>query len=295
MAFVDSLFRQRRRMVAEFSEDWLSCACKWVLITIPLFFVIGHVLSVDAQANFYTGWRFGLLDFSISSYLWRSPGSWAVVASMMGCALVLGFISWSAAHQGPGFFSWFTTVVAALAMVSVFQASWHPFSPSREDFAKIQEEIRHEARTRSSEEVWIIAIGMDKTPESRRMKSIRYLRSLRSHWLHESAFFQSQLLFVLTMFGSEILWWRRVADQRRWTRSTYLVLGFTMMALVGGMLTGYVGLFERVVWVLWYGWLWLVFREIKRQTNLKEAQRSWKSSSLAALRSRVWVGVMERD
>lgn len=249
-------------------ENGLSRVCKVVLILVPLLIVIAHVLSVDATANFATGWRFGLFDMSINSYPWRSPGGWAVAAGMVGFAFVLGFISWRAVQQGPGFFAWFTAVAAAIAMLRILEVAWHPLAPSREAFESIRKEIESEPQVKASEEVWATALGVSRMPDSRRMKSIGYLQSLRSHWLHVYALLEGQKMVMLTLFGGSLLWGRRVASWRRWRNVHLLVIGWTVMALCGGLLVGQHGLFQRTMLATWYGWLWILFREIERQRKL---------------------------
>ena len=259
---------QRLQQLGRRLENLFSVVCKAVLILIPVLFGIGHVLSVDAPSNFVTGWRFGLFEELISSYAWRSPGGWAVVASMVGFAFVLGFISWRAAKQGPGFFAWFTAVAAAVAMVRVLEVAWHPVAPSREAFERIQLEIEREPQVKASEEVWTTALSVGRMPNSRRMKSIAYLQSLRSYWLHDYAVKEGQSMIILTMFGGILLWGRRAASWCHWRNAHLLVIGWTAMALVGAWLSGYYGLFQRVMLAGWYGWLWIVFREIERQRKL---------------------------
>lgn len=268
MATAESLAQSAYDMFQAHFENALSRVCKVVLILIPLLFGIGHVLSEDAPANFASGWRFGLFNELINSYAWRSPGGWAVVASMAGFAFVLGFISWRAAKQGPGFFPWFTAVAAAIAMVRVLEVAGHPVAPTREAFERIRVEIEREPQVKASEEVWTTALGVGRMPDSRRMKSIGYLQSLRSYWLHDYSVKEAQSMIILTMFGGILLWGRRAASWCHWRNAHLLVFGWTVMALAGAWLSGYYGLFQRVLLAGWYGWLWIVFREIERQRKL---------------------------
>ena len=106
----------------------------------PVLFAVAHIAADGAAWNFATGEKFNPLFTSMSSYAWRSPAGWAMVACMAGFALVLGFISWHAAKRGPGFFAWFTAVVAALAMVKTLEVAWYPYRPDKETFYRIQQE-----------------------------------------------------------------------------------------------------------------------------------------------------------
>ena len=120
-------------------ENLLSLVCKGVLMLIPVLFAVAHIAADGEPWNFATGETFSPAFNVVSSYAWRSPAGWAMVACIVGFALVMGFVSWHAAKRGPGFLAWFTAVVAAIAMVKMLEVAWYPFKPSRETFHEIQQ------------------------------------------------------------------------------------------------------------------------------------------------------------
>jgi len=123
----DSYAEIRRRIAKarRWLENGVSLTCIGVLLLIPVLFAVAHIGADGAAWNFATGEKFNPALNIVSSYAWRSPAGWVMVACMVGFAFVLGFISWHAAKRGPGFLAWFTAVVPAIAMVKMLEvARW---------------------------------------------------------------------------------------------------------------------------------------------------------------------------
>lgn len=246
-------------------ENLLSFACKWVLILMPVLFVIGHVAADGEISNYATGWRFDPIFDLVSSYAWRSPAGWAIVACMMGFSFVLGFISWHASKRGPGFLAWFTAVVAAVAMVRMLDVAWYPMMPSQDVFGRIQREIEKAPIEKKADAVCRIARNITGADGGWRTNSPEYLKSLRSYWLHDQGNFDVQRLILVTMAGALFLWRRPQAGPDLWLRANWGALIWIAIGVVGSaVVPGYGGLFQRVAFFGVYLWMWIIFREIQR-------------------------------
>ena len=182
--------------------DYLfSLTCMGVLLLIPVLFAVAHIAADGEEWNFATGEKFSPAFHVISSYAWRSPAGWAMVACMVGFAFVLGFISWHAAKRGPGFVAWFTAVVAAIAMVKMLEVAWYPYKPSKEAFHEIQQEDAY--GTDESDEAGDVewrpyAMGV---PRPEWVRSPQYLSDLRSSWIHQHGIGGAQVLILFTIMG----------------------------------------------------------------------------------------------
>ena len=246
-------------------ENLLSIVCRWVLVLIPILFVVAHAAACGAAWNFATGAMFNPLYHVISSYAWRSPAGWTIVACMLGFAYVLGFVSWHAAKRGPGFLAWFTAVVAAMAMFEMLEIAWYPFKPSRESFTQIQQEIKKEPTARMMDESWSLGLYATGVTVPGRMNSPAYLKSLRSHWLHQQAIGSVQPLIFLTMLGGLFLWNGPTPRPNRWTRDNKSVQVWVLLAAIGCLLMpDYTGLAQRLMYLGIYVWMHIVVREIER-------------------------------
>jgi hypothetical protein len=190
----------RRRL-----DKLFSLSCVGVLLLMPVLFAVVDIAADGAVWNFATGETFSPAFNVISSYAWRSPTGWAMVACMAGFAWVLGFISWHAAKRGPGFLPWFTAVMAAIAMVKMLEVAWYPFKPSRETFSQIQMEMVLEPTKETKLEMWsggLYAVGLP-LPEG--IASPQYFKTLRSSWIHQHGIGGAQVLILLTIMGSRFL------------------------------------------------------------------------------------------
>jgi hypothetical protein len=250
-------------------ENLLSLVCKGVLMLIPVLFAVAHIAADGEPWNFATGETFSPAFNVVSSYAWRSPAGWAMMACMVGFALVMGFVSWHAAKRGPGFLAWFTAVVAAVAMVKMLEVAWYPFKPSRETFSQIQMEMDQMPTKEIKLEMWsggLYAVGLP-LPEG--IASPQYFKTLRSSWIHQHGIGGAQVLILLTIMGSRFLWERRRPDRRFW-RSFWFWAQWVVLLLVAGGIFGRLwfpdlnGVTQRVAYLGIYLWMLIIVREIER-------------------------------
>ncbi|RPJ32087.1 MAG: hypothetical protein EHM17_14120 [Verrucomicrobiaceae bacterium] len=265
----DSKLLQRIAALRRWLDRLLSFSCKTVLVIIPVLFAVAHIGADGEPWDFATGEKFNPLFHVISSYAWRSPAGWAMVACMAGLAFGLGFVSWHAMKRGPGFFSWLTAVSAAVAMLLLLQAAWLPIKPDRETFHKIQQEAAWGPTKERKQEMWsggLYAVGV---PRPEWVRSPEYLASLRSHWIHQHAIGSAQVLIIITIMGASFLWSSRTPDGKFW-RSFMFWAEWVVLILVGGGLLGrlwlpeFNGLTQRLSYLGFYLWLLVIVREIER-------------------------------
>ncbi len=169
-----AVIRQRIALARRRLDNLFSLSCVGVLLLMPVLFAVAHIAADGAVWNFVTGEKFSPMFDVMSSYAWRSPAGWAMVACMVGFAWVLVFILWHAAKRGPGFFAWFTAVVAAIAMIKMLEVAWYPFKPSRETFSQIQQEMNQEPTKEIELEIWsggLYAVGLPM-PEGDRVAAV---------------------------------------------------------------------------------------------------------------------------
>jgi hypothetical protein len=196
-----------------------------------------------------------------------------MVVCMVGIAWMLGFISWYAAKRGPGFLAWFTAVVAAIAMVKMLEVAWYPFKPSRETFSQIQMEMNQEPTKEIKLEMWRGGLSAVGLPLPEGIASPQYFKTLRSSWIHQHGIGGAQVLIILTIMGSRILWERRGPDRRFWSRAQWVVLLF----VVGGIcsrvfLPDLNGVSQRVADLGIYIWMLVIVREIELGRRLKASE-----------------------
>lgn len=236
---------------------------------IPVLFAVAHIAADGAPWDFATGETFNPMHNVVSSYAWRSPAGWAMVACMVGFALVMGFISWHAAKRGPGFRAWFTAAVAAGAMVNLLQVAWYPFKPSREAFSQIQREMKWEPTNAMKSEMWsggLYALGV---PMPEGIKSPEYVKSLRSHFLHNHGVGLAQMMILLTIMTAKLLWQSREASNLAWFCANWVVMFIVITGMLGGLLLpDQNGMNQRIMYLGIYLWMLLVVREIERQRKL---------------------------
>jgi hypothetical protein len=259
-------------------ENLFSLSCVGVLLLIPVLFAVAHIAADGAEWNFATGEKFNPIFNNVSSYAWRSPAGWAMVACMVGFAYVLGFISWHAARRGSGFLAWFTAVVAAIAMFKILEVAWYPFKPSRETFSQIQTEMDQMPTKEMKLEMWnggLYAVGL---PLPDGIASPQYFKTLRSSWIHQHGIGGAQVLIILTIMGSRFLWERRRPDRRFW-RSFWFWAQWVVLILVAGGIFGRLwfsdlnGVTQRVAYLGIYLWMLVIVREIQlgRRPKASEA------------------------
>ena len=200
---------------------------------IPVLFAVAHIAADGAVWNFATGDKFSPAFHVVSSYAWRSPAGWAMVACMAGFAFVLGFISWHAARRGPGFLAWFTAVVAAIAMVKMLEVAWYPYKPSKEAFHEIQQEDAYGPTKAMKQEMWSGGLYAMGVPRPAWVRSPQYLADLRSHWIHQHAIGSAQVLIMVAIMASSFLWERRRPDRRFW-RGFWFWAQWVVLILVAG-------------------------------------------------------------
>jgi hypothetical protein len=266
----DSKLLQQIAAFRRWLDRLLSFSCKTVLVLIPVLFAVAHIGADGEPWDFATGEKFSPFFHVISSYAWRSPAGWAMVACMAGLAFGLGFVSWHAMKRGPGFFSWCTAVSAAIAMVLLLQAAWVPFKPDRATFSQIQMEMAQEPTHEAKREIWnggLYAVGLP-LPEG--ATSPAYFKSLRSHWIHQHTVGWAQVLIVITIMGASFLWSSRSSDGRFWRSflfwAEWVVLGLVGAGLVGRLwLPEFSGLTQRLSYLGFYLWLLVIVREIERR------------------------------
>ena len=260
-------------------ENLLSLVCKGVLILIPVLFAVAHIAANGELWNFATGETFNPIYNVVSSYAWRSPAGWAMVACMVGFAVVMGFVSWHAAKREPGFLAWFTAVVAAIAMVKMLEVAWYSFKPSREMFSQIQTEMDQMPTREMKLEMWnggLYAVGLP-LPEG--IASPQYFKSLRSSWIHQHGIGGAQVLIILAIMGSRFLWESRRPDHRFW-RSFWFWAQWVVLLLVAGGIFGRLwfpdlnGVTQRVVYLGIYLWMLVIVREIELERRPKASDVS---------------------
>ena len=259
-----AVFCHRIATVRRRLDNLFSLSCVGVLLLMPVLFAIAHIAADGAVWNFATGEKFSPAFNVISSYAWRSPAGWAMVACMVGFAWVLGSISWHAAKRGPGFFAWFTAVMAAIAMVKMLEVAWYPFKPSRETFSQIQMEMDQMPTKEMKLEMWsggLYAVGL---PLLEGIASPQYFKTLRSSWIHQHGIGGAQVLIILTIMGARFLWERRGPDRRFWSRAQWVVLLFVVGGICGRLwFPDLNGVTQRVAYLGIYIWMLIIVREIE--------------------------------
>ncbi len=259
-----AVFHLRIALARRRLDNLFSLISVGALLLMPVLFAVAHIAADGAVWNFATGEKFNPMFDVMSSYAWRSPAGWAMVACMVGFAWVLGFISWHAAKRGPGFLAWFTAVMAAIAMVKMLEVAWYPFKPSRETFSQIQQEMDQEPTKEIELEIWsggLYAVGLP-LPEG--IASPQYFKTLRSSWIHEHGIGGAQVLIILTIMGSRLLWDRRGPDRRFWSRAQWVVLLFVVGGAFGRVfLPDLNGVTQRVAYLGIYIWMLIIVREIE--------------------------------
>ena len=259
-----AVIRQRIALARRHLDNLFSLISVGVLLLMPVLFAVAHIAADGAVWNFATGERFSPMFNVMSSYAWRSPAGWAMVACMVGFAWVLGFISWHAAKRGPGFLAWFTAVMAAIAMVKMLEVAWYPFKPSRETFSQIQMEMgqlpTHEAKLA----MWsggLYAVGL---PLPDGIASPQYFKTLRSSWIHQHGIGGAQVLILLTIMGSRFLWERRGPGRQFWSWAQWVVLIFAAGGIFGRLwFPDLNGVTQRVAYLGIYIWMLIIVREIE--------------------------------
>ena len=247
-------------------ENLLSLVCKGVFLLIPVLFAVAHVAADGKTSNYTMGWKFDPMYDHISTYASRSPAGWAMVGCILGFAYVLGYVSWHAARRGPGFLAWITSVIAAIAMFQMLEIAWYPMKPTREAFERIQEEIHNapeEMKIDTENRVTRNIAGFD---HGWRLDSSEYLRSLRSYWLHTHAVTCAQKLILLTMMGAALLWRRHANGRDFWLFANFVAVLWIGAGGIGAQqYPCYMGLFQKVMYLGFYFWMWMIVREIERQ------------------------------
>ena len=119
--------------------------------------------------------------------------------------------------------------------------------------------------------VWNFATGEKFSPMFNVMSS--YFTTLRSSWIHQHGIGGAQVLIILTIMGSRILWERRGPDCRFWSRAQWVVLLF----VVGGVcsrvfLPDLNGVTQRVAYFGIYLWMLVIVREIELGRRLKASE-----------------------
>ncbi len=259
-----AVIRQRIALVRRRLDNLFSIISVVLLLLIPVLFAVAHIAADGAVWNFATGEKFSPMFNVMSSYAWRSPAGWAMVACMVGFAWVLGFISWHAAKRGPGFLAWFTAVVAAIAMVKMLEVAWYPFKPSRETFSQIQMEMGQMPSHEAKLAMWsggLYAVGLP-LPEG--IASPQYFKTLRSSWIHQHGIGGAQVLILLTIMGSRFLWERRGTGRQFWSWAQWVVLIFVAGGIFGRLwFPDLNGVTQRVAYLGIYIWMLIIVREIE--------------------------------
>ena len=259
-----AVIRQRIALARRRLDSLFSLISVGVLLLMPVLFAVAHIAADGAVWNFATGEKFSPMFNVMSSYAWRSPAGWAMVACMVGFAWVLGFISWHAAKRGPGFLAWFTAVVAAIAMVKMLEVAWYPFKPSRETFSQIQMEMGQMPSHEAKLAMWsggLYAVGLP-LPEG--IASPQYFKTLRSSWIHQHGIGGAQVLIILAIIGARFLWERRGPDRRFWSRAQWVVLLFVVGGICGRLwFPDLNGVTQRVAYLGIYIWMLIIVREIE--------------------------------
>lgn len=255
-------------------ENLFSLSCVGVLLLIPVLFAVAHIAADGAVWNFATGEKFNPIFNNVSSYAWRSPAGWAMVACMVGFAYVLGFISWHAARRGSGFLAWFTAVVAAIAMFKMLEVAWYPFKPSRETFSQIQTEMDQMPTKEMKLEMWnggLYAVGL---PLPDGIASPQYFKTLRSSWIHQHGIGGAQVLIMLAILSSSFLWERQKPVYRFWSQAQWVVMLFVAGGILGRLwFPDLNGVTQRVAYFGIYLWMLVIVREIElgRRPKASEA------------------------
>ncbi len=263
-------------------ENLLSLICKRVFLLIPVLFAVAHVAADGETSNYIAGCKFDPLYDHISTYASRSPAGWAIVVCILGFAYVLGFVSWHAARRGPGFLAWITSVIAAIAMFQMLDMAWYPMKPNREAFERIQEEVINAPVEKKIDAEIRVASNIAGFDHGWILESSEYLRSIRSYWLHTHAGTSAQKLILLTMMGAALLWRRRVNGPDFWLCANFVAVIWIGAGGIGAQQHPcYIGLFQRIIYIGFYFWMWIVVREIERQKipvgRMSEADESGES------------------
>ena len=249
----------RRRL-----DNLFSLISVGVLLLMPVLFAVAHIAADGAVWNFATSEKFSPMFDVMSSYAWRSPAGCAMIACMVGFAWVLGFISWHAAKRGPGFFAWFTAVMAAIAMVKMLEVAWYPFKPSRETFFQIQMEMNQTPTHETKLEMWSGGLNAVGLPLPEGFASPQYFKTLRSSWIHQHGIGGAQVMIILTIMGARFLWERRGPDRRFWSRAQWVVLIFVAAGIFGRLwFPDLNGVTQRVAYLGIYIWMLIIVREIE--------------------------------
>ncbi len=264
-------------------ENLLSLVCKGVLMLIPVLFVVAHIAADGEPWNFATGEKFNPMSNVVSSYAWRSPAGWAMVACMVACmvgfAWVMGFVSWHSAKRGPGFLAWFTALVAAIAMVKMLEVAWYPFKPSRETFHEIQQVSASGPTPEMKQKMWKGGLYAMGVPRPEWVRSPEYLASLRSHWLHQHAIGAAQVMVMLTIMVAKFLWKRPEGGNAFWECANWVVMLWLVAGILGALLLPDLnGVSQRVMYFGFYLWMLIVVRQIQRQRHLGGNARARRAS-----------------
>jgi hypothetical protein len=262
--------RQRIAQARRRMENLFSLSCVGVLLLMPIMFALAHIAADGAAWNFATGEKFNPIFNNVSSYAWRSPAGWAMVACMVGFAYVLGFISWHAARRGSGFLAWFTAVVAAIALFKMLEVAWYPFKPSKETFSQIQTEMDQMPTREMKLEMrngGLYAVGL---PLPDGIASPQYFKSLRSSWIHQHGIGGAQALIILAIVGSRFLWERRKPVYRFWAQAQWVVMLFVAGGILGRLwFPDLNGVTQRVAYLGIYLWMLVIVREIELERRPK--------------------------
>lgn len=263
-----------KAMIQNRIEKLLSLICKWVLIVMPVLFVIGHVAADGVVCNYATRHTFDFMFDNLSSYASRSPVGWAIVACMLGFAYVLGFISWHAARCGPGLLSWVTAVAAAIGMINMVEVAWYPDKPNAEGFARMQEEFASKAPDTPRDAIGWDSLKITGAPVPQTLGLHEYLKSLRSYWLHDHGRKGAMGMILLAIAAARFLWQGDAARPRHhWDISQWMVMLWILTGLlIAWMVPSCFGLGQRVMYIGVYIWMWLIVQAIERKREGVEAE-----------------------
>jgi hypothetical protein len=155
----------------------------------------------------------------------------------------------------------------------MLEVAWYPFKPSRETFSQIQMEMNQEPTKEIKLEMWRGGLSAVGQPLPKGIASPQYFKTLRSSWIHQHGIGGAQVLIILTIMGSRILWERRGPDCRFWSRAQWVVLLF----VVGGVcsrvfLPDLNGVTQRVAYFGIYLWMLVIVREIELGRRLKASE-----------------------
>jgi hypothetical protein len=175
---------------------------------------------------------------------------------------------WRFRKRGPGFLTWFTAVVAAIAMVKMLEVAWYPFKPSREMFSRIQMEMDQMPTKEMNLEMWhggLYAVGLP-LPEG--IASPQYFKTLRSSWIHQHGIGGAQVLIILTIMGSRFLRERRDPTRKFWRKFWFWAQWVVLLFLAGGIFSRLLlpdlnGVTQRVMYLGIYIWMLITVREIE--------------------------------